>query len=110
MADGEETRLVLDLLSRTLSLEVASLLAGAPDIAAETAALGTATKEALTETDLAEIVVQLKQLCYEIELKHGNTAEQHDCSCVWSAYYWKTSAGCATTIRGCVARSTQCRH
>ncbi|GGY52147.1 GGDEF domain-containing protein [Pseudoduganella albidiflava] len=78
MAEGEQTRLLRDLLSRTLTLAVASLLSGAPVMAAEAEALGTATKEAHTEADLSEIAVRLKQLCYQIELKHGDTAEQQE--------------------------------
>ncbi|WP_338765770.1 GGDEF domain-containing protein [Massilia sp. METH4] len=78
MDEGEQTRLLRDLLSRTLTLAVASLLSNAPAMAAEAEALGAATKEAHTEADLSEIAVRLKQLCYQIELKHGDTAEQQE--------------------------------
>lgn len=78
MPEGEQTRLLRDLLSRTLTLAVASLLTGTPALAAEAESLGSATKEAHTEADLSEIAVRLKQLCYQIELKSGDTAEQQE--------------------------------
>ncbi|QBE64858.1 GGDEF domain-containing protein [Pseudoduganella lutea] len=78
MDESEQTRLLRDLLSRTLTLAVASLLSAAPDMAAEAESLGAATKEAHTEADLSEIALRLKQLCYQIELKHGDTAEQQE--------------------------------
>jgi diguanylate cyclase len=77
MPEGEQTRLLRDLLSRTLTLAVVSLLTGTP-LAAEAESLGAATKEAHTEADLSEIAVRLKQLCYQIELKSGDTAEQQE--------------------------------
>ncbi|AVR98127.1 GGDEF domain-containing protein [Pseudoduganella armeniaca] len=78
MPEGEQTRLLRDLLSRTLTLAVASLLTGTPALAAEAESLGAATKEAHTEAGLSEIAVRLKQLCYQIELKSGDTAEQQE--------------------------------
>ncbi|QGZ39227.1 diguanylate cyclase [Pseudoduganella flava] len=78
MPEGEQTRLLRDLLSRTLTFAVASLLTGTPALVAEAEALGVATKEAHTEADLSEIAVRLKQLCYQIELKHGDAAEQQE--------------------------------
>jgi diguanylate cyclase len=47
--------LLRDLLSRTLTFAVASLLAGTPELVAEAEALGAATKEAPHEAALAEI-------------------------------------------------------
>ncbi len=76
--DGEQTRLLRDLLSRTLTFAVASLLTGTPALVAEAESLGAATKEAHTEAALSEIAVRLKQLCYQIELKSGDTAEQQE--------------------------------
>jgi len=78
MPEGEQTRLLRDLLSRTLTLAVASLLSGTPALAAEAESLGAATREAFSEADLAEIATRLKQLCYQIELKSSDTAEQQE--------------------------------
>ncbi|MES2259164.1 MAG: GGDEF domain-containing protein [Pseudomonadota bacterium] len=76
--EGEQTRMLRDLLSRTLSFAVASLLAGTPALVAEAEALGAATRDAHSEAALAEIALRLKQLCYQIELKSGDTAEQQE--------------------------------
>ena len=76
--DGEQTRLLRDLLSRTLTFAVASLLTGTPALVAESESLGTAIKQAHTEEALNEIALRLKQLCYQIELKSGDTAEQQE--------------------------------
>jgi diguanylate cyclase len=78
MEEGEQTRVLRDLLSRTLTFAVASLLTGTPALVAEAEALGAATREAHTEADLSEIAVRLKQLCYQIELKHGDTGEEQE--------------------------------
>ncbi|MTV55296.1 GGDEF domain-containing protein [Pseudoduganella buxea] len=78
MPEGEQTRLLRDLLSRTLTLAVASLLSATPALAAEAESLGAATREAFSEADLAEIATRLKQLCYQIELKSSDTAEQQE--------------------------------
>ena len=76
--DGEHTKALREMLSRTLSFAVASLLSGTPALVAEAEALGAATKEAHTEAALSEIALRLKQLCYQIELKSGDTAEQQE--------------------------------
>ena len=76
--DTEQTRQLRELLSRTLTFAVASLLAGTPALVAEAESLGIATKAAHSEEALAEIALRLKQLCYQIELKTGDTAEQQE--------------------------------
>jgi diguanylate cyclase len=76
--ENEQTRSLRDLLSRTLTFAVASLLAGAPVLAAEAESLGAATKAAHSEEALAEIALRLKQLCYQIELRGGDTGEQQE--------------------------------
>ncbi|HEV7815168.1 MAG TPA: diguanylate cyclase [Janthinobacterium sp.] len=76
--EGDQTRLLRDLLSRTLTFAVASLLTGTPALAAESEALGADIKHAHTEDALNEIAQRLKQLCYQIELKSGDTAEQQE--------------------------------
>lgn len=76
--NNEQARQLRELLSRTLTFAVASLLTGAPALVAEAESLGAATKEAHTEAALAEIGTRLKQLCYQIELRSGDTAEQQE--------------------------------
>jgi diguanylate cyclase len=76
--NNEQARLLRELLSRTLTFAVASLLSGAPALVAEAESLGAATKEAHTEAALAEIGTRLKQLCYQIEIRSGDTAEQQE--------------------------------
>ncbi|QJE00957.1 diguanylate cyclase [Massilia forsythiae] len=79
MALGVEdasSKLLRDLLSRTLTFAVASLLAGSPALSGEAESLGAAVKQAHDESSLHEIGTRLKELCYQIELKSGDTAEQ----------------------------------
>jgi len=71
-------RILRDLLTRTLTLAVASLLHNVPDLAEEAESLGRAIKDAQDEQALNEISARLKQLCFKIELKSGDMAEQHE--------------------------------
>jgi len=76
--DNEQTRTLRELLSRTLTFAVASLLAGAPVLMAEAEALGAATKAAHSEEALAEIATRLKQLVYQIEQRGADSGEQQE--------------------------------
>ncbi|WP_295997264.1 GGDEF domain-containing protein [Rugamonas sp.] len=76
--DNDQSRQLRELLSRTLTFAVASLLSGTPALVAEAESLGAATKLAHSEEALSEIAVRLKQLCYQIELKSGDTGEQQE--------------------------------
>ncbi|MES2318014.1 MAG: diguanylate cyclase [Pseudomonadota bacterium] len=80
VADNEspETRHLRELLARTLSFAVASLLEGAPALVAEAESLGAAVKLARDEEALTEIGARLKQLCYQIDIKSGDIAEQQE--------------------------------
>ncbi|MBV6321257.1 GGDEF domain-containing protein [Duganella violaceipulchra] len=78
LPEDEQSRTLRDLLSRTLTFAVASLLSGAPVLVAEAESLGAATKLAHSEEALAEIAVRLKQLCYQIELRGGDSGEQQE--------------------------------
>lgn len=78
LPDGEQTRTLRELLSRTLGFAVATLLTGTPALVEEAESLGAAIKLAHTEDALNEAAVRLKQLCYQIELKSGDTAEQQE--------------------------------
>jgi diguanylate cyclase len=77
-AESPEMRHLRDLLARTLNFAVASLLDGSPALVAEAESLGTAVKTANTEEALADIGARLKQLCYQIEIKGGDVAEQQE--------------------------------
>jgi diguanylate cyclase len=76
--ETEQTQLLRELLTRTLTFAVASLLANIPELAAESEALGNAIKDARTDAELSDIGNRLKQLCFRIELKSGDIAEQQD--------------------------------
>lgn len=78
LPDGEQTRTLRELLSRTLGFAVATLLTGTPALVEEAESLGAAIKQAHTEEALNDAAVRLKQLCYQIELKSGDTAEQQE--------------------------------
>lgn len=78
LVDDQQTALLRDLLTRTLTLAVASLLQAVPPLAQEADMLGRSIKDATTEQALNEVSTQLKQLCFKIELKSGDMAEQHD--------------------------------
>ncbi|MET0319618.1 MAG: diguanylate cyclase [Duganella sp.] len=77
-AEDEQSRALRELLSRTLTFAVASLLAGAPAMAAEAESLGAATREAHSEEALAEIGLRLKQLCFQIEVRGADSGEQQE--------------------------------
>ncbi|MDB5909257.1 MAG: hypothetical protein JWP34_3371 [Massilia sp.] len=76
--DDAETKQLRDLLSRTLTLAVASLLSSSPALATDAESLAAAVKLAHTEEALGDIAVRLKQLCYQIEIKSGDVAEQQE--------------------------------
>ncbi|MBY0573459.1 MAG: diguanylate cyclase [Undibacterium sp.] len=67
-----------DLLFRTLSMAVSSLLKPIPELANESQAIAEAVKVVTNETELASINSRIKQLCFQIELKSGDTAEQQE--------------------------------
>ncbi|MDB5937112.1 MAG: hypothetical protein JWQ01_4456 [Massilia sp.] len=76
--EDADARQLRDLLSRTLTFAVASLLDGAPPLVAEAESLGAAVKLAYTDEALGDIAVRLKQLCYQIETKGADVAEQQE--------------------------------
>ena len=78
LVDDPQPALLRDLLTRTLTLAVASLLQGVPALAEEAEVLGRSIKSAETEQALQEASTRLKQLCFKIELKSGDMAEQHE--------------------------------
>ena len=78
LADEPEARLLRELLSRTLVFAVASLLAGSPGLVGEAESLGAVVKNATNEAALNDIAARLKQLCYQIEIRSGDAAEQQE--------------------------------
>ena len=71
-------RLLKDLLYRTLALALTSLLKPTPQLASESESLGVAVKTAGSEGELNQIAGRLKQLCFQIELQSGDSAEQQE--------------------------------
>ncbi|MBC3929732.1 GGDEF domain-containing protein [Undibacterium sp. CY21W] len=71
-------RVLKDLLYRTLTLALSSLLKPNPALATESEALGLAVREANNEPELNQVASRLKQLCFQIELQSGDSAEQHE--------------------------------
>jgi diguanylate cyclase len=78
VTESRQMQMLRDLLTRTLTLALGSLLRGAPALAEEAEALAIAIKEATTEAALNEISGRLKQLCFRIELKAEDLAEEHE--------------------------------
>ncbi len=76
--DNDQTKLYRDLLGRTLTFGLTSLLHDAPELAKESEFLGGALKAAQTEGALNDIAAGIKKLCYRIELKSGDRAEQQE--------------------------------
>lgn len=76
--DDQQTALLRDLLNRTLTLALTSLLQGAPELAQESEALGNSITQAYSTEALTEVATRLKHLCFKIELKSGDMAEQHE--------------------------------
>lgn len=77
-AEEPDTRLLREMLVRTLSFACASLLGGSPDMASESEALGALVKNAVGEAELQEIAARLKQLCFQIELRKDDNAERQE--------------------------------
>jgi diguanylate cyclase len=78
LVDSQQEAMLRDLLSRTLIFAVAALSQASPELAQEAEALGKSVKDADTETKLNEVAAKLKQLCFKIEMKSGEMAEQHE--------------------------------
>ncbi|HEY8606502.1 MAG TPA: diguanylate cyclase [Noviherbaspirillum sp.] len=77
----QETRqmqMLRDLLVRTLTLALGSMLRGAPALAEESEALAESIRTAWTEQALNEIGGRLKQLCFRVGLKADDMAEEHE--------------------------------
>jgi diguanylate cyclase len=78
LVDSQQEAQLRDLLTRTLTFAVAALLQSSPDLAQEAESLGASIKDATTEAALGEATARLKQLCFKIEMKSGELAEQQE--------------------------------
>jgi len=78
VTETRKMQLLRDLLTRTLTLAVGSLLRGVPALAQEAEALAASIKEATTEQELNDISSRLKQLCFRIELKADDLTEERE--------------------------------
>ncbi len=78
MVEDQQARILRDLLGRTLLVAVTGLLSSAPQLATETEALGRTVKDANTEDALNDIGASLKQLCFRIEMRAGDMAEEQE--------------------------------
>ncbi|MBC3861746.1 GGDEF domain-containing protein [Undibacterium jejuense] len=77
--DDPRQKLLKDLLYRTLSLALCAVLKPtSPALASESEALGMAVKEAESESSFNLLASRLKQLCFQIELQSGDSAEQQE--------------------------------
>ncbi len=74
----EAAKLLRDLLTRTLTFAVSTLLVNIPELAAESEAISDAIKTMRTDREMDEISNRLKQLCFRIELKSGDISEQQE--------------------------------
>lgn len=73
----EDTRLstTKDALYRVLSLALVSLLQHTPKLSEESDNLGQAVRQAQVESDYQQFSSKVKQLCFQIELQSGDSAE-----------------------------------
>jgi diguanylate cyclase len=76
--EDEKMRILRELLSRILTFAVASLVQSEPELAEEAETLGALIKDAYTEAVLNDLAARTKQLCFKIELKSGEIAEQQE--------------------------------
>ncbi|MFZ6755937.1 GGDEF domain-containing protein [Undibacterium sp. Ji50W] len=76
--EDPRVRLLKDLLHRTLALALTSLLKPSPPLSGESESLAQAVKVAGNESELNHIAARLKQLCFQIELQSGDSAEQQE--------------------------------
>ncbi len=76
--ESEQLHYLRDLLVRTLTFTVASLLQDVPDLVSETEELSALLKTAQTADDFEKAGSRLKRLSYKIEMKTGNSAEQQE--------------------------------
>ncbi|OON61064.1 GGDEF domain-containing protein [Massilia sp. KIM] len=75
-AEEPDTRLLREMLARSLSFALPSLLSGSPALVAEAESMGAAVKTAHGESELQDLAARLKQLCFQVELRGQDGAEE----------------------------------
>lgn len=78
VGETRQMQMLRDLLVRTLTLAVGSLLRGTPALQQEAEDLAAVIRDSHSEQDLADVGNRLKQLCFKIELKAEDMAEEHE--------------------------------
>lgn len=76
--DNQKENILKDCLFRTLSMALNSLLKTSPQLATDSETIGEGFKNANSEAEFNALAARLKQLCFQIELKSGDTAEQQE--------------------------------
>jgi len=77
-SESLQARMLRDLLVRTLTLALSSLLHSAPELARESDEIAALAREAVSETALNDISTRLKQFCFRIERKSADMAEEQE--------------------------------
>lgn len=78
LQDGQLTRMLREMLIRTLTRAVVSLLQEAPALAKETESLASAINTARNKQTLTDVEARLKQFCFKVELKSGDMQEERE--------------------------------
>ncbi|MES2831542.1 MAG: GGDEF domain-containing protein [Pseudomonadota bacterium] len=73
-----QVRILREMLTRTLGYAVPPLLVNAPDLVTEAETLAAGTKEARTEVALLDVAARLKKLCFKLDTKGSDLAEQQE--------------------------------
>jgi len=73
-----QVRILREMLTRTLGYAVPPLLINAPDLVTEAETLAAGTKEARTEAALMDVAARLKKLCFKLDTKGSDLAEQQE--------------------------------
>lgn len=71
-----QTRILREMLGRTLGYAIPPLLLNAPDLVSESEALAAETREARSEPALSDVAARLKKLCFKLDIKGVDLAEQ----------------------------------
>ena len=76
--DTKVTRMLREMLVRTLTLVIPSLLQGAQELTAESESLAKEIDSARSRQALADIEVRFKQFCFRAEMKGADVAEERE--------------------------------
>jgi diguanylate cyclase len=76
--ENSPEHILKDMLFRVLSMALTSLLKASPELSQESESIGITIKAAANLSAFNSVSSRLKQLCFQIELKSGDTAEQQE--------------------------------